>query len=83
MKKYENPALVGEGVCKQRAYYIPAATEEEALGKTSSRYTLLNGVWDFGYFPNPYVAEEEKLDVEALLEECMRTRDTVVCPAED
>ena len=29
------------------------------------------------------LAEEAKLDVEALLEECMRTRDTVVCPAEE
>ena len=74
MKKYENPALVGEGVCKQRAYYIPAATEEEALGKTSSRYTLLNGVWDFGYFPNPYVAEEEKLEDKIEVPSCWQSK---------
>ena len=30
MRKYENPALVGENRCKQRAYYIPCATIEEA-----------------------------------------------------
>jgi beta-galactosidase len=74
MKKYENPALVGEGVLKQRAYYIPAATEEEALQKSSSRYTLLNGVWDFGYFKNPLVADENALTDKLEVPSCWQSK---------
>ena len=74
MKKYENPALVGEGVLKQRAYYIPAATEEEALQKSSSRYTLLNGVWDFGYFKNPLVADENALTDKIEVPSCWQSK---------
>lgn len=74
MKKYENPALVGEGVCKQRAYYIPAASEEEALAKASSRYTLLGGVWEFGYFKNPLVADENALTDKLEVPSCWQSK---------
>ena len=48
MKKYENPALVGEGVLKQRAYYIPAATEETKAIRLSTT-TSVNDSGLLGY----------------------------------
>ena len=62
MKKYENPALVGENRCKQRAYYIPCASIDEAVAKKSSRYVSLNGEWEFGFFKNPYEVDESELN---------------------
>ena len=73
MKKYENPALVGENRCKQRAYYIPCATKEEALSKMSSRYTLLNGTWEFGYFKNPYEVDESELNDKIEVPSCWQS----------
>ena len=73
MKKYENPALVGENRCKQRAYYIPCATKEEALSKMSSRYTSLNGTWEFGYFKNPYEVDENQLNDNIEVPSCWQS----------
>lgn len=73
MKKYENPALVGENRCKQRAYYIPCATKEEAISKTSSRYTLLNGEWEFGFFKNPYEVDETELNDRIPVPSCWQS----------
>ena len=82
MKKYENPALVHEGVCPQRAYYIPCATEETALADVvtrvtdfsrSERYTLLNGTWDFGFFGNPLEADENALDTTIEVPSCWQS----------
>lgn len=74
MKKYENPALICENRCKQRAYYIPAPTKEEALHGTSSKYTLLNGVWDFGFFKSPYEATVEKLNDKIDVPSCWQIK---------
>lgn len=73
MKKYENPILVGENRCKQRAYYIPCATKDEAISKRSSRYTLLNGVWDFGFFKNPYEIDETELKDKIEVPSCWQS----------
>lgn len=82
MKKYENPALVHEGVCPQRAYYIPCATEETALADVvtrvtdfsrSERYTLLNGTWDFGFFGNPLEVDENALDTTIEVPSCWQS----------
>lgn len=82
MKKYENPALVHEGICPQRAYYIPCATEENALSdvvtrvtdfSTSERYTSLNGTWQFGFFKNPIVADENALDTVIEVPSCWQS----------
>ncbi len=39
---------------KNRSYYIPCETREEALSGGSSRVTNLCGDWHFAYFPSPY-----------------------------
>ena len=82
MKKYQNPALLHEGVSAQRAYYIPCATEAEALKDVenrvknhsqSSRYTLLNGTWEFGFFKNPALADENALDTTIEVPSCWQS----------
>lgn len=47
---HENPQVLHVGCTPPRSYYIPAASEEEALQNESSRKTLLNGDWAFRYF---------------------------------
>lgn len=83
MRKYENQALLHEGVCAQRAYYIPCASEAEALadvvarvteGPRSERYTLLNGEWEFGYFKNPLVADEGNLEATIEVPSCWQSK---------
>lgn len=54
MRFYEDLNHISENRLPQRSYYIP---EGEAV------YTLLNGVWDFAFFPNGDYAElPEKWD---------------------
>ena len=82
MKKYQNPALVHEGVVPQRAYYIPCATEETALADVvtrvtdfsrSERYTLLNGTWQFGFFKSPFAVDEENLPTTIEVPSCWQS----------
>ena len=73
MKKYENPALVGENRCKQRAYYIPCASINEAVSKNSSRYISLNGEWEFGFFNNPYEIDETELNDTITVPSCWQS----------
>ena len=64
MKPFENPSLPHEGMAKPRAYYIPYESREAALTHDafcSERYTSLNGEWQFGFFENPLLADENKL----------------------
>ena len=64
MRPFENPSLPNEGMMQPRAYYIPAASREEALShdpSCSERYTSLNGEWQFGYFASPALADENAL----------------------
>lgn len=59
MKDWENPELVGRGRLAPRAYYVPCASEDEALAgdrAASSRFLLLNGAWRFHYAPTPLEA---------------------------
>ncbi len=82
MKKYQNPALVHEGMCAQRAYYIPCPTEERALEDVvtrvtevsrSEQFTLLNGTWEFGFFKNPYEADENALNTTIEVPSCWQS----------
>ena len=68
-RKYENPALCGEEVLPQRAYYIPYHSREAALsadlscmGADSERYMSLNGRWSFGYFESDLAVPTELSD---------------------
>lgn len=55
---YENPHILHVGTMTPRAYYIPCQNHKSALSRepreTSSRMLLLNGEWDFAYFPSVY-----------------------------
>ncbi|MDR0929622.1 MAG: DUF4981 domain-containing protein [Oscillospiraceae bacterium] len=49
---HENPAKLHINTLPNRAYYLPYPTREAALaGDASPRVLLLNGTWDFAYFP--------------------------------
>ncbi len=53
MEKHNDLKIISENREPQRSYYIPFATAETAIfGKkaASSRYTDLNGTWNFKYF---------------------------------
>lgn len=49
-KMHENPEILHVGTAPNRSWYIPAATENEAAARDSSRYVSLNGDWYFKYF---------------------------------
>ena len=54
MRFYENPAFLSENREAPRAYYIPYDSLEKALAgdrAASHYYRLLNGNWDFKFFP--------------------------------
>lgn len=51
-KYYENPQILHLETEKPRAYYIP----EDLSGK--SRQVLLNGQWEFAFYPSPYEVPE-------------------------
>lgn len=51
-KLHENPQILHVGTTPNRSWYIPAATPEEARSRKSSRLTLLNGTWDFRFYPS-------------------------------
>ncbi len=50
---HENPHALHVGTMPNRSYYVPCASEEEALRRertASSRLQLLSGTWAFRYF---------------------------------
>ncbi len=53
---FEDPTILHLGTCPNRSYYIPCANEAEAqdqcLRRASSRFQLLNGEWNFKYYPS-------------------------------
>ncbi len=53
---FEDPSVLHLGTCPDRSYYIPCANREEAEAdcprSASSRIQLLNGTWDFKYYPS-------------------------------
>ncbi len=59
-KYYEDPAVLHVGTEKDRSYYLPYGLTEEPEGwdSPSSRQILLNGDWDFRFYPNPFVIED-------------------------
>ncbi len=57
---YEDPHVLHLGTEETRSYYLPKAPEQ-ALDENVSvqeRQILLNGSWDFKYYPNPFVIED-------------------------
>ncbi len=53
-KYYLSPEYLHIGCEKPAAYFIPFAKDEDCTKEreTSSRFTLLNGEWDFKFYPN-------------------------------
>lgn len=54
---WQNPQFLQKGREKERAYFIPYETCEKALKgerEESQYFRLLNGEWDFCYFPRYY-----------------------------
>ncbi len=54
MRKYEDLQFIHENTLPPRAHYIPYDTLEKALAGDRTRsnfFTLLNGEWDFKYYP--------------------------------
>lgn len=51
---YLSPEFLHIGCEKPSAYFIPFSKGEDCLKEreTSSRFTLLNGIWDFKFYPN-------------------------------
>ncbi len=66
MEKYNDLKLLSEGRKPQRAYYIPHSSKMTAMSGdkfSSSRYTSLNGNWNFNYFPTPLDLPDEVSDI--------------------
>ncbi len=60
-KHYENPEVLHENTMPVRAYYIPSDKREKDLvehREESSRFTLLNGQWDFKYYDSIHLLQE-------------------------
>lgn len=57
---YEDPNVLHIGVEENRSYYLPLAPESSTVqdGASTERRILLNGSWDFKYYPNPFVVED-------------------------
>ncbi|WP_099205467.1 glycoside hydrolase family 2 TIM barrel-domain containing protein [Scatolibacter rhodanostii] len=49
-KLHENPHVLHVGTTPDRSWYIPAASEAEAMTRNSARRILLNGDWSFRYY---------------------------------
>ena len=64
MELHQNPELLQENRLPSHAYFIPHSTKESALegrkGK-SNFYKLLNGTWDFKYYPS-FASIEESIE---------------------
>ena len=56
-REWQDPHFLGKGREKERAYYIPFENTEKALAgerEKSGEFQLLNGIWDFNYYPAYY-----------------------------
>jgi beta-galactosidase len=57
---YMNPQINGKNRLPARAFFVPYASEQEALKKSnSSREKSLNGTWKFHWSKNPQLRPEE------------------------
>jgi len=60
LKYHENPAQLHVNTQKNRAYYIPHASQEGALsGKESTQLCMLSGIWDFAYYESPHALSDD------------------------
>ncbi len=50
MQFHENPLMLHVGTCTDRSFYLPCASEKEALSEQSGRLFSLNGDWAFHYY---------------------------------
>ena len=59
---FEDPQMLHVHTEPNRAYYVPCACREEALAPeprhTSRRFQLLNGEWQFAWYPSLYELDE-------------------------
>lgn len=61
-REWQDPHFLEKGREKERAYYIPFENTEKALAgerEKSGEFQLLNGIWDFNYYPAYYEVPEE------------------------
>lgn len=59
---FENLKVLHENTMPCRSYYIPSDRRQDDLvehRERSSRFMLLNGVWDFCYYDSVYDLKEE------------------------
>ena len=66
-REYERPEKLSENRLPQRSYYIPYDNLEKALAgdrRQSAYYRLLNGRWDFRYYPREFDAPEDVFAIE-------------------
>ncbi|MBQ4527301.1 MAG: DUF4981 domain-containing protein [Clostridia bacterium] len=59
--QWQDPTFLQKGREPERSYYIPYSDEKTALAfdkNVSDRYVLLNGEWDFKFYPAYYEEEE-------------------------
>ena len=53
-REWQDPHFLEKGREKERAYYVPFENTEKALTgerEKSGEFHLLNGIWDFNYYP--------------------------------
>ena len=56
-REWQDPHFLEKGREKERAYYVPFENTEKALAgerEKSGEFHLLNGIWDFNYYPAYY-----------------------------
>lgn len=61
-REWQDPHFLEKGREKERAYYVPFENTEKALAgerEKSGEFHLLNGIWDFNYYPAYYEVPEE------------------------
>lgn len=59
---YENLQVMHDGAMDDRSYYIPFASEADAMNRfrtESSRFLSLEGEWQFGYYNSPMSVPEK------------------------
>lgn len=83
-KYYEDPNTLHMGTMPNRSYYIPYSpdyTIENYLSKQSDRLLLLNGDWQFKYYPSLLDLQEETDNTFYTVDFCTKDFDTLPVPS--
>ena len=77
MEKFNDLKIISENRQNQRAYYVPFGSKTDAINcevEKSSRYTSLNGEWNFEYFDTyldlPYDVSDIKYSKKLAVPSC-------------